>query len=100
MKIVFSVVALMLMGVSVDAQTYSTYQQQGGQQQFQPVPYGQQYQVPAQAYVPMQQYQVGPPQYRPMYGQGYGYGYQRPPCYYPRPRGVWGIGPIPLGYYW
>ena len=89
MKMTIIVLLLALLTCSViQAQT---------NQPFQPQPYGQQYQVPAQAYVPMRMYQTGPPQYQPMPQ----YGYQRPPCYYyPRPRGVWGIGPIPLGYYW
>ena len=66
-----------------------------GQEQY-PQPYGQQYQVPAQAYIPMQTYQTGPPRYYPR--DPY-YNYRVNP-YVIRPRGVWGIGPIPMGYYW
>jgi hypothetical protein len=66
------------------------------QESYQAVPYGRRYEVPAQVYVPMQTYQVGPPRYVPR--DPY-YDYRVNP-YVIRPRGVWGVGPVRMGYYW
>ena len=91
---ILAAVIMMSCGVVLGQEQYGT--QSYGTQSYQPQPYGQQYQVPAQAYIPMQTYQTGPPRYYPR--DPY-YNYRVNP-YVIRPRGVWGIGPIPMGYYW
>ena len=63
--------------------------------------YEQTYAVPVQVYQPYTQVVTltpGQPYYVPM--QAYG---PRPSPFYrpkPRPRGIWGWGPFPMGYYW
>ena len=62
---------------------------------FQPQPVGPMRPVPVQPYAQYQLYQVSPIQYQPMYPVQ-----RQPRCC--RPRGTWGIWPIPvpLGYYY
>lgn len=86
---VLALSSLLLMAAVASPQDQPSPQQQAAP--FRAVPLGQPYYAPQVQWAPRQNYAIVPTQPGAMMVPY--------PCYCP-PRGVWGIGPFPLGYYW